>query len=265
MAIPPAGFELTTPDGTTLRGDVSGPAERPVAVLLHGVGSTTDFVRRCLADAAAAAGYRVVAYDLRGHGRSTPSADPAFHAIEHHVADLDAVAERYDVRLVGGISLGGHVGAAWAAGRDDLDGVLMCLPGRLDPASLPAAANAQAADELARDGVSAALARMAGETGVPAWVVEEVHASWPTHDPASLVAALRAVATEPVRDDLARVTAPVGLVGLTDDPAHPWDAAVDCAAMLPRATLVASALADLADDRGQLGRLAVQAWRAATG
>ncbi|HVF20080.1 MAG TPA: alpha/beta fold hydrolase, partial [Mycobacteriales bacterium] len=68
----------------TLRADsrvelvVHGPAHpaRPVAVVLHGVGSTADFALRCLAKPLTDLGYDVVAPDLRGHAGSTPLSDP---------------------------------------------------------------------------------------------------------------------------------------------------------------------------------------------
>lgn len=93
--------------------------DRPLAVLVHGVGARADrWIHNV--DALAAAGYRVVAFDLPGHGLADKASDgtytvPAF-------ADLvDAVIDRYeapDAHLVG-TSLGGHVVGVAAARRPE--------------------------------------------------------------------------------------------------------------------------------------------------
>src|SRR5687767_9645585 len=134
-------WSLRTANGVELR--VRGPERptRPVAVVLHGVGSTSDFALRCLAEPIRELGYDVVAPDLRGHAQSTPLLDPADHSIEHHVADLGRLAEVLDVRLVAGISLGAEVALRWLVSGAGVDGAVICLPGVVGPDSIPAAAN----------------------------------------------------------------------------------------------------------------------------
>jgi pimeloyl-ACP methyl ester carboxylesterase len=297
---------------TLRRGDVlltvdeHGPAGAPAAMVLHGVGSSADFAVRAFGAGLLAAGYRVVAPDLRGHGRSTPLADPARHAVAEHLADVAGLAAVVDARVLAGVSLGAHLvlaragavfaaaisagarragGAAAAAsgragdagpaasgpsvqdaGAGPPDMVLVALPGWLGPASEVAAANAAWADELSRVGVDAVLARIAGDPAVPEWVAAELAAAWPRHDPASLVAALRAVATAdaPGMATLAGVDAPVGVVAALDDAAHPLAAATAYVAALPRAALLTVSLAELAADPGRLGELALAAARSVT-
>ncbi len=234
---------------------------RPVAVVLHGVGSTADFALRCLAGPLTDLGYDVVAPDLRGHAGSTALPDPADHSLDHHVADLAVLADRLDIRLVAGISLGSEIALRWLAGRSDLDGAALCLPGIAGPSSGPAAANRAAADQLAALGVPAVLDAMGDAPHALRWVVEEVRASWPQHEPASLVAALRAVAGYDVIDDATArgVSTPVGLVGVTDDAGHPPGTTSALAAVLPRSATAWLQLADLASDRAALGRAAVGA------
>ena len=260
---------LHSDPGVVLR--VHGPwdATRPVAVVLHGVGSTADFALRCLGGPLGALGYDVVAPDLRGHAGSTPLADPAAHAVEAHVGDVSALAAEVDVHLVAGISLGAEVALRWVAagaGRAP-DGVVVCLPGIAGPASTPAAASRAAADLLATRGVDAVLAGMGRADGALPWVVEEVRASWPQHHPTSLVAALRAAAEEhPTSEDRLRaVGVPVGVVAVDGDAGHPSDVARHLVERLPCAALTTVALADLADDRGRLGRAGVAALARASG
>ena len=67
---------IQTDDGVTLSGEDSDPARPgPPIVLLHGLTATRRYVvmgSRTLQRA----GYRVIAYDARGHGRSTAAPDP---------------------------------------------------------------------------------------------------------------------------------------------------------------------------------------------
>lgn len=248
-------------DGVSLAVAEWGEPGWPPAVLAHGVGSHREFVAACYAGSLRAQRWRLVAFDLRGHARSTALADPAAHALAEHAADLAAVADDVGARVAGGISLGAHAAALLACSRP-LDGLLLSLPGWLGEAPEVATTNAATADELEAVGVAGALERMAADSTAQRWVVDEVRASWTRHSPASLVAALRATAVSaaPTAAALSRVSAPTGVVGLTDDPAHPWSAAQAYAAALPHAVLAATSLAEMAADRAALGHAAITAW-----
>jgi pimeloyl-ACP methyl ester carboxylesterase len=241
-----------------------GDPARPAAVVAHGVGSTADFVARAFGPALIAAGYRLVAPDLRGHGASTPLPDPADHSLVAHVDDLTALVDRVAAALVGGVSLGAHV-AALVAGTRTVAGLLLALPGWVGQPDATAGANAHWAAELEHAGVTATVQRISREPGVPGWVADEIGTAWPRHDPASLVAALRAVAVSPgpAATDLGAVTAPVGIVAASDDPAHPLAVAQAYADGLRCAALRACRLADLGADRSRLGALALAALAAA--
>jgi pimeloyl-ACP methyl ester carboxylesterase len=242
-------------------GDPAGPA----AVVAHGVGSSADFVARAFGPGLQAAGYRLVAPDLRGHGASTPLPDPAEHSLDAHVGDLTALVDRVGAALVGGVSLGAHV-AAVVAGARTVDGLVLALPAWLGEPDATAAANAEWAAELEHAGLAATVRRISREPGVPGWIADELRAGWSQHDPASLVAALRAVATSRAPDptQLAAVTAPTGIVAATDDPAHPATTAQAYADRLRRAALRTCRLADVGADRRLLGRLALAALGAAS-
>jgi len=251
-------------DGVTLAVTERGDAAAPAAVLVSGVGSTGEFAARCWAGCVSA-GYRLVTYDLRGHGDSTPLPDPADQALERHVRDLAAVADATGARVVGGTSLGAHVAASYALTGAAVDALLLAIPGWLGAGSPTALANAAVADELAATGVEATLARIAAEDAVPRWIVIELERSWLAHDPESLGAAFRAVAadTAPDVEALARVTAAAGVVGMVDDPAHPFAAAEAYAAALPRAALESLSLAEWGERRSILGDAALAACRRA--
>ncbi|WP_405434321.1 alpha/beta fold hydrolase [Micromonospora sp. NBC_00617] len=105
-------FEVGTPDGVRLHVEVTGPADAPVtAVLLHGWTLDGRSWHRQVDALTAAAGdaVRVVAYDARGHGRSSCMALPTATLAQlgdDLAAVLDAVTPAGRVVLVGH-SMGG--------------------------------------------------------------------------------------------------------------------------------------------------------------
>lgn len=133
-------LEIRTADGVALRAVVDDPAEgtelRGTCVLAHALfARKSEFGRRerpGLAQAYAAAGWRTIAFDFRGHGESVlgPGA-PSWTYDDLVRLDLPAVLEcardRSEGRpvLVVGHSLGGHVAlAAQGTGRIAADGIV---------------------------------------------------------------------------------------------------------------------------------------------
>lgn len=116
-------FRVSSADGTSLYAEAFGPEPHPgvpALVLAHGWTEELGFwgpVIRCLERT----GLRLVAYDLRGHGRSTPAA-AGDYGLDRFGEDVDAM-----VRAVGagdrqltvvGHSLGAMSIAAWAEHGD---------------------------------------------------------------------------------------------------------------------------------------------------
>ena len=111
------------------------PAGRPVVVMAHGLGGTKDSGLAPFAEALAAAGLDVLAFDYRGFGASEGTPRQAVsmgRQLDDYRAAMDAAVRLPGVdpqRLVlWGVSLaGGHVLAA-AAGRDDVAAVVSLTP-----------------------------------------------------------------------------------------------------------------------------------------
>lgn len=173
MKIPVAGTEL---DAFHVQGsdDLAGPAGRPVVVMAHGLGGTKDSGLRPFADALAAGGLDVVAFDYRGFGESggTPRqrVDLAGQVEDYRAAAAAAV------RLPGvdaarlvlwGVSLaGGHVLAA-AAGRDDVAAVLALTPLVDGPAAGLLAARQHAPSALLRSTAAGVRSRVGSPVTMP--------------------------------------------------------------------------------------------------
>lgn len=76
-----------------------GPADAPVALLLHGEPSWS-FLYRKMIDPLLAAGFRVVAPDLVGFGRSDKPADPRAYTYQAHVDWMKGLLRALDLRDV---------------------------------------------------------------------------------------------------------------------------------------------------------------------
>ena len=122
LAAPLGGrrFRVASADGTSLQAEALGPDDGPAIVFAHGWTEELGFwapVIRCLEPS----GLRLIAYDLRGHGRSAPAAGGDY-SLARFGEDLQAVLRTVDsgggqVTVVGH-SLGAMSIAAWAEHHD---------------------------------------------------------------------------------------------------------------------------------------------------
>jgi pimeloyl-ACP methyl ester carboxylesterase len=226
------------------------------ALVLPGSGSDEVFVRNAFGPALDEAGIALVA----------PPPRPGRGVVAGYRAALDAALGRSGPLLVGGVSLGAHVAARWAAtappGR--IGGLLLALPAWTGtPGEAPAARAALAsAADVRSGGVDTALAP--ARTGAPPWIAAELGRAWPRYG-AGLAASLEAAAAEPAptADELATLAVPAGIAAAVDDPVHPEAVARRWAAALPQACVATLRLAEIGADPAMLGRAVVGAWRAA--
>lgn len=107
-------------DGFELHAEAFGPPGAPTIVLVHGWTMALRFWIRQIEDLAR--DFRVVAYDLRGHGRSAAPRGASFR-IDDFAADLDAVLRECvppgQSALVAGHSLGAMTLIAWAGANPE--------------------------------------------------------------------------------------------------------------------------------------------------
>ncbi|MEV6072711.1 alpha/beta fold hydrolase [Nocardia sp. NPDC052001] len=115
---PPAGpyetIPVTTTDGARLRVHAYGPADGDVLVLVHGWTCCLEYWNPQIN--AFAGEYRVIAYDVRGHGESEAGTAPL--STDQLADDLQAVLEASlkpgQRAVIVGHSLGGMTTQAWA-------------------------------------------------------------------------------------------------------------------------------------------------------
>ncbi|MHC1725964.1 MAG: alpha/beta fold hydrolase [Syntrophobacteraceae bacterium] len=105
--------------------ELEGPAGAPVVTLSHSLAATRDlwlFQARAMCGA-----YRVLRYDVRGHGNS--SAPPGAYTMEMLAQDLVGLLDYLKIRRTHfvGISLGGMIGQVFAVNHPDrLEKLVLC-------------------------------------------------------------------------------------------------------------------------------------------
>lgn len=258
---PPAPRRTVRGDGVDLSVAQVGPADGPTAVIAHGVGSSARFVLDAFASAVVGAGFRLVSYDLRGHGASGPARTPAEHTLDRHVADLRAVVDEVGARVVGGISLGGHAAASYAADVRGLEGLIVCLPAWTGRARAGHGPHAAVADEIRAVGAEGALDRATSDPAVADWLRDLLRRDWEAADAASLEAALVALdgGGAPGERTLRSITVPTGIVGWRDDPGHPIEVAHAWRRLIPRAAFEPVTMTAVGERPSALG---TAGWRA---
>lgn len=188
-----------------------------------------------------AAGFTIVAPDLRGRGRSSPSRLPREHAFEEHARDLAAILDQLEIAQA--IAAGTSFGAAVALSLTRLH------PERVRALVLIASAFGAKNDQMGEGNLAAYgdLGERIANEGLESVAQSEAERRgsnrpierWTPHDEPSLVAWLRAVPIYRPFDritDLQKVTVPA-LVVPGQDAIHTRELSESYASALPGAIL----------------------------
>ena len=143
---PVGSFAVRTPDGLMLAAQAQGDPTAPEILLIHGLGQCRLSWSRQFADPALA-GFRIISFDLRGHGDSDkPTGEENYSEGTRWADDLAAVIAAAGLRrpTLVGWSLGGFVlahylkrhGGKNVAAVNLVDAVTRFSPDLLTPASL---------------------------------------------------------------------------------------------------------------------------------
>lgn len=252
---------------------VDGPADAPVLVLGPSLGTSLGVWEPQVA--ALAARFRVVRWDLPGHGHSPASLLPAGSSMAdlgQLVLDL-ADSLGVDSFAYAGISLGGAVGV-WLAARHPRRVSSLALV--CSSAHFGGAGPWRERAELVRSGGTESLAGAApGRWFTPGFAtsgdaaVEALVADLRAVDPEAYAVCCEILAGLDLRDDLARIDAPTLVVAGRDDPATPPAHARELADGIRDATLVelprAAHLASVERPGAVLDALLSHLGRSATG
>jgi pimeloyl-ACP methyl ester carboxylesterase len=237
-------------DGVRLA--VEDDGEGTPVVLLHGLTATRRYVvmgSRSLVRS----GHRVLAFDARGHGRSSPAGDPEAYGYEDLGLDLEAVLDQAGVEraVLAGASMGAHtlLGLALRA-PERVSGLVVITPayepeGHDDPERL---ARWDALSEGLREGGVEGFLAAYGTPDVPEamrdTVIKVIRQRLALHEHPSAVAdALRVVPrSRPFGElgELETIRAPAVVVASNDDadPGHPEAVGAAYAHAIPGARLI---------------------------
>jgi pimeloyl-ACP methyl ester carboxylesterase len=194
----------------------------------------------------------VVAYDARGHGRSSPAPDPEAYPYPELAADLEAVLDALEIEraVLAGASMGAHTVLALAlCAPERVAGLVVITPAydgqRADQEQM------QRWDALAaglRTGGVEGFVAAYGRPSVPeAWqetVLKVIRQRLSLHEhPEAVADALQVVPrSRPFGSlgELAAISAPVAVVASGDeaDPGHPQAVGEAYAAAIPGARLI---------------------------
>jgi pimeloyl-ACP methyl ester carboxylesterase len=268
-ALEPRPFEVDS-DGVRIAGEEVG--EGPAIVLLHGLTATRRYVLHGSL-ALARRGYRLISYDARGHGESSPAPEGEGYGYPELTSDLAAVlADRCpdESPVLTGHSMGCHTAVSYALNHQDETAALV-LAGPV-ALGLPATEDRLAywdrlADGLESGGVEGFMkAYESSLEAAPEWrdtalriTLERMQRH---RHPAAVAQALRDVSRSLAFDGLSELetlNVPALVVASYDeaDPGHPYAIAEAWAERLPQARLVSEepGKSPLAWQGGRLSRV----------
>jgi pimeloyl-ACP methyl ester carboxylesterase len=253
--------------GVTLAGEEAG--EGVAVVLLHGLTATRRYVVMG-SRALERSGHRVVAYDARGHGQSSPAPAPEAYGYDALAADLLALLDDRGIEraVLAGASMGAHTIVRLALDHGDRVAALALIT----PSYTPEGEHNDLArwdalsDGLRHGGVDGFVAAY-GDPGVPeAWrdtVTKVLRQRLSAHaHPDAVADALRAVPRSHAFhewDELTELALPCVVVASRDeaDPGHPYAVGERYARTIPDAELLSESpgASPLAWQGGQLSKV----------
>ena len=236
--------------GVALAAEETG--EGAPVVLLHGLTATRRYVVMG-SSALARSGHRVIAYDARGHGRSSPAPSAAGYTYAELTLDLKAVLDALGAERVvlAGASMGAHAALSFALRAPERVGGLVVITPSYEPDSAGDPVHLARWDALAkglRSGGIEGFVAAYGEPRVPPqWrstVLKVIRQRLALHAHLDAVAdALRAVPrSRPFASlgELEQIAVPVAVVASGDeaDPEHPQAVGRAYAQAIPGARLI---------------------------
>lgn len=219
--------------------------EGPAMVFAHGLSGTRHGVKAQLAPLADR--YRIVVYDQRGHGDSTPVTDPACYEPRRMAEDMTSVLDALgiDRAVVGGESMGAATTLLFALAHPErVERLLITAPAFGDLPNPMGPRLKDLGESMSALGMEEALRRAAvrqrDELGWSPQAIEFTRSCFLAHDPVSIATALRTVVDWRILPDLSVVSTlavPVCVIAWEADPLHPYELARRLVGLLPNASL----------------------------
>ncbi len=216
----------------------------PPLVFAHGLSGNRHGVRRQLAPLADR--YRIVIFDQRGHGDSTPATDPALYTPERMAGDMAAVMDAFGISkaIVGGESMGACTTLTFALRHPErVEALLLTAPAIGDTMNTEAPRFIEMAGRIQALGLPAFLAAARevwrNDFHWPEDVIEAVNANFASHQSDGLATVMRTAMMwlMPEMERLRGLRCPTCVIAWPDDALHPLALAERVAGLIPRARL----------------------------
>lgn len=228
----PSGMDMFENEGLKLAFIDEGDPSAPCIVLVHGFASSlaVNWVDPGWVSTLTGAGYRVLAFDHRGHGASEKPHDPAAYAPQRMASDLRALMARQSVgkAVLFGYSMGARVSAFAAMETPELFPALV-----LGGLGMGLVEGVGDWDPIAEALLAPSLDDVTHERGR----MFRAFADRTRSDRLALAACIKTSRVEPSREEVASIAVPVLVgVGTRDDIAG---SAEGLAALMPNAAAFA--------------------------
>jgi pimeloyl-ACP methyl ester carboxylesterase len=221
-------------------------------VLLHGLTATRRYVVMG-SSSLERSGHRVLAYDARGHGSSSPAPRPDAYEYDELIADLEAVMDHLEIEraVLAGASMGAHTLLGFALRAPErVAGLVVITPaydGREGREGRDYARWDALAEGLRRGGIEGFIAAYGEPAADPRYhdtVFQVIRQRLAAHEhPEAVADALEVVPrSRPFGAiaDLSAIRAPVAVIASDDgpDPGHPRAVGEAYAKAIPGARLI---------------------------
>lgn len=228
-------------DGLRLAAESVG--EGAPLVFAPGLTDTRGYIRKQLAPLEDR--YRIVTYDQRGHGDSTPVTDPSLYAPERMAGDMAHVMDAFGIEraVVGGESMGAATALLFAFRWPERVATLLLTGPAMGDSPNPGREDLKALGvRFASAGAAGVIAdSAAGEwraMGLTAQAVETLSAMLRSHEPASVAVACAAVAGWTLDlTPLSALRCPVQIIAWDGDTVHPLALARRMQTLIPASRL----------------------------
>jgi pimeloyl-ACP methyl ester carboxylesterase len=236
----------------------------PPLLFSHGLTDNRQQGRRLLAPLLG--DFRLIVFDQRGHGDSTPVLDPVRYNLQEMTADLAAVLDSLQIQraVVAGESMGSATALLYALRWPErVEKLLLVAPAFGDSSNpgrdvVKQLGRRLGTAESVEETIAAATAGEWKAAGFSPAAMACIAGYYRSHQPASIGVACEAVADWVILrnlDELAALRVPVHILAWEGDPVHPVSLAQAMAHVIPaaRLTIVPSA-ATLFNDMELAGR-----------